>query len=298
MKVQYGCAPINWSNDDLPEIGGDLTYQQCLSEMALAGYKGSEGGCKYPKDYDTLKKALNMRGLIICNMWFSSFFSTFKNEETYAEFDKHIDFISSLGAKVCGVGECGVTVHGDVSIPLMKNRPVLTDEQFDNLCQGLNELGRRAKAKGMKVCFHPHVGTGIETKEEVDRLMAGTNPELVFLNFDTGHSVVAGENPTEILKTHIKRVGHVHVKDVRGNILERVKSENLSFLQGVIEGMFTVPGDGTKVNWDEIFTILQENSYEGWIVVEAEQDPAKADPFEYALKAKAFMDQKEAATKK
>ncbi|MGL5722452.1 MAG: myo-inosose-2 dehydratase [Brevinema sp.] len=298
MKVQYGCAPINWSNDDLPEIGGDLTYQQCLSEMALAGYKGSEGGCKYPKDYDVLKKALDMRGLVICNMWFSSFFTTFRNDETFQLFDKHIDFIRSLGAKVCGVGECGVTIHGDITQPLVKNRPILTDEQFDNLCKGLNELGKRAKAKGMKICFHPHVGTGVETKAEIERLMAGTDPELVFLNFDTGHSVVAGESATDILKTFIKRVGHVHVKDVRGPVLAKVKKENLSFLQGVKEGMFTVPGDGTEVKWNEIFEILQNNNYEGWIVVEAEQDPAKADPLEYALKAKSFMDIQEKQSKK
>lgn len=292
MKVQYGCAPINWSNDDLPSLGGELTYQQCLSEMALAGYKGSEGGWKYPKEFNVIKKALDLRGLIICNMWFSSFFTTFKNEETYSAFDKHMDYTYDLGARVIGVGECGVTIHGDIEQPLIKNRPILTDEQFDNLCLGLNELGRRAKAKGMKVCFHPHVGTGIETLEEIDRLMANTDPELVFLTFDTGHSTVAGENAVEILSKHIKRVGHVHVKDVRGDVLNRVREENLSFLQGVLNGMFTVPGDGTEVNWDGIFKILMDNDYEGWIVVEAEQDPAKADPLEYAIKARRFMKEK------
>ena len=292
MKVQYGCAPINWSNDDLHELGGELTYQQCLSEMALAGYKGSEGGWKYPKDFNTIKKALDLRGLVICNMWFSSFFTTFKNEETYEAFEKHMDYTYGLGARVIGVGECGVTIHGDINQPLVKNRPILDDKQFDNLCKGLNELGKRAKAKGMKVCFHPHVGTGIESLKEIDRLMENTDPQLVFLTFDTGHSTVAGEDAVEVLKKHIKRVGHVHVKDVRGNILKKVREENLSVLQGVLNGMFTVPGDGTEVNWDGIFKILNENNYEGWIVVEAEQDPAKADPLEYAIKARKFMKEK------
>lgn len=292
MKVQYGCAPINWSNDDLHELGGELTYQQCLSEMALAGYKGSEGGWKYPKDFNTIKKALDLRGLVICNMWFSSFFTTFKNEETYEAFEKHMEYTYALGARVVGVGECGVTIHGDINQPLVKNRPILTDEQFDNLCKGLNELGKRAKAKGMKVCFHPHVGTGIESLKEIDRLMENTDPELVFLTFDTGHSTVAGEDAVEILKKYIKRVGHVHVKDVRGEVLKKVREENWSFLKGVLNGMFTVPGDGTEVNWDGIFKILNENNYEGWIVVEAEQDPAKADPLEYAIKAKNFMKEK------
>lgn len=297
MKVEYGCAPINWSNDDLHSLGGELTYQQCLSEMALAGYKGSEGGWKYPKEYETIKKALDLRGLKVCNMWFSSFFTTFKNEETYSEFDKHLDYTYSLGARVVGVGECGVTIHGDLDQPLKKNRPILTDEQFDNLCKGLNELGKRAKNKGMKLCFHYHVGTGIETLEEIDRLMANTDSELVYLVFDTGHAVVAGINPVEILEKYGNRVGHVHVKDVRGEILERVKNENLSFLQGVLNGIFTVPGDGTEVKWDQIFDKLNDLNYEGWIVVEAEQDPSKADPLEYAQKARKFMKEKEESAK-
>lgn len=289
MKVQFGCAPINWTNDDLPSLGGELTYQQCLSEMALAGYKGSEGGCKYPKDFDVLKKALDLRGLQICNMWFSSFFTTFENERTFAEFEKHMDFTYGLGARVIGVGECGVTVHGQEETPLFSNCPILTEEQMKNLAEGLNELGRRAQKKGMKVCFHPHVGTGIQSLDEIDRLMKLTDPALVGLLFDTGHSTIAGEDLVEILKKYIGRVAHIHVKDVRSEVFEQVKSGGHSFLWGVKNGMFTVPGDGDCVDWMSIFEILKASDYEGWIVVEAEQDPAKADPLEYAQKARAFM---------
>lgn len=289
MKVQFGCAPINWTNDDLPSLGGELTYQQCLSEMALAGYKGSEGGCKYPKDFDVLKKALDLRGLQICNMWFSSFFTTFENDRTYAAFEDHMDFTYGLGARVIGVGECGVTVHGQEETPLFPNSPILTEEQMKNLAEGLNELGRRAQRKGMKVGFHPHVGTGIQSMKEIDRLMELTDPTLVGLLFDTGHSTIAGENPVSILKKYIDRVVHIHVKDVRREVFEQVKSGDHSFLWGVKNGMFTVPGDGNCVNWNAIFSILKESNYEGWIVVEAEQDPAKADPLEYAQKARAFM---------
>lgn len=289
MKVQFGCAPINWTNDDLPSLGGELTYQQCLSEMALAGYKGSEGGCKYPKDFDVLKKALDLRGLQICNMWFSSFFTTFENDRTYAAFEDHMDFTYGLGARVIGVGECGVTVHGQEETPLFPNSPILTEEQMKNLAEGLNKLGRRAQQKGMKVGFHPHVGTGIQSMKEIDRLMELTDPTLVGLLFDTGHSTIAGENPVSILKKYIDRVVHIHVKDVRREVFEQVKSGDHSFLWGVKNGMFTVPGDGNCVNWNAIFSILKESNYEGWIVVEAEQDPAKADPLEYAQKARAFM---------
>lgn len=289
MNVQFGCAPINWTNDDLPSLGGELTYQQCLSEMALAGYKGSEGGCKYPTDFDTLKKALDLRELQICNMWFSSFFTTFENERTYEAFEQHMEFTYGLGARVIGVGECGVTVHGQEQTPLFANCPVLSEEQMDNLAQGLNELGRRAQTKGMKLGFHPHIGTGIQSLEEIDRLMEKTDPALVGLLFDTGHSTIAGEDAVEILRKYINRVVHVHVKDVRSTVLEQVKNEGHSFLWGVKNGMFTVPGDGDCVNWEEVFQILKTSNYNGWIVVEAEQDPAKADPLEYAQKARRFM---------
>lgn len=289
MNVQFGCAPINWTNDDLPSLGGELTYQQCLSEMALAGYKGSEGGCKYPKDFDTLKKALDLRGIQICNMWFSSLFTTFENEKTYEAFEKHMDFTYGLGARVIGVGECGVTIHGNENIPIFTDAPVLSDEQFKNLAEGLNELGRRAKRNGMRVCFHPHIGTGVQTLAEIDRLMDMTDPDLVGLLFDTGHLTIAGEDPVQVIKKYINRVAHIHVKDVRGEVLKQVKEGNHSFLWGVKNGMFTVPGDGNMVDWNSVFDVLKASDYSGWIVVEAEQDPAKADPLEYAQKARAFM---------
>ncbi len=289
MKIQFGCAPINWTNDDLPSLGGDLTYQQCLSEMALAGYTGSEGGCKYPKDFETLKKALDIRGMQICNMWFSSLLTIFENEATYEALEKHLDYTYSLGARVVGVGECGVTIHGQEETPLFSKKPELTDAQFENMALGLNEMGRRSKEKGMSLCFHYHVGTGIQTLSEIDRLMEMTDPELVYMLFDTGHATVAGEDPVAILKKYIGRVRHIHVKDVRKSVLDQFKAEDWSFLKGVKEGMFTVPGDGDMVDWQGIFTILKENNYEGWIVVEAEQDPAKADPLEYAIIARKFM---------
>lgn len=289
MNIKFGCAPINWTNDDLPSLGGTLTYQQCLSEMALAGYTGSEGGNKYPKDFETLKKALDLRGMEICNMWFSSMLTVFENEKTFEALENHLDYTYSLGARVIGVGECGVTIHGQEETPLFPNCPQLTIPQFENLANGLNEMGRRAKAKGMSLCFHPHVGTGIQTLEEIDRLMSMTDPELVYLLFDTGHSALAGEDPVAILRKYISRVRHIHFKDVRKPVMEKFKNENWSFLQGVKEGIFTVPGDGALVNWDEIFEILRKSDYDGWIVVEAEQDPAKADPLEYAMMARKFM---------
>ncbi len=289
MKIQFGCAPINWSNDDLPSLGGELTYQQCLSEMALAGYTGSEGGIKYPKEFSVIKKAIDLRGITICNMWFSTEFTTFKNNETFERFEQHMEYTYKLGARVVGAGECGVTIHGNEETPLFPNRPILSDEQFENLASGLNELGKRAKAKGMKLCFHAHVGTGIETKEEIDRLLSLTDPETVYLLFDTGHLTLAGADPVQVMAQYIDRIGHIHFKDVRKKIFEEVKSKDFSFLQGIKKGLFTVPGDGDMVDWKKIFAIIKEKNYEGWIVVEAEQDPALADPLEYAIMARKFL---------
>ncbi|MHA6260204.1 myo-inosose-2 dehydratase [Sporosarcina sp. CAU 1771] len=291
-NVKIACAPINWTNDDLPELGGELTFEQCISEMALAGYAGSEIGNKYPKDPAVLKKALDLRQLQICNGWFSSYFTTKPLEETVEAFIEHRDFLFEMGAKVIGVGEVGSSVHGIESEPLFTNRPHLSDDQFTALASGLEEIGKLAQEKGMEVAFHYHVGTGIETFEEIDKVMEMTDPNLVHLLFDTGHATVAGENPLEILKKYAPRVKHVHIKDVRSDILEKVKGENLSFLQGIKAGLFTVPGDGDMVEMEEVFNVLKESNYKGWIVVEAEQDPRVADPLEYAIKARKFIKEK------
>ncbi|MBM3138022.1 MAG: myo-inosose-2 dehydratase [Chloroflexi bacterium] len=291
-KVKLGCAPINWTNDDLPSLGGELTFQQCVSEMALGGYKGSEIGTKYPKDKDVLKKALDLRGLQICNGWFSSFLTSEKPiDYTLDLFKTHADFTYFLGARVVGIGECGVTIHGNESIPLSK-APVLSDQQFEKLAKGLNEIGKIANEKGMKAAFHYHIGTGVQSMEETERILSMTNPDLVGIVFDTGHSTLAGADPIKLLEKHMDRVKHIHLKDVRSSIYKKLKEQDWSFLKGVKEGLFTVPGDGDMVDWDGVFDILNKSDYEGWIVVEAEQDPALADPLEYAMKARRFIAEK------
>ena len=173
---------------------------------------------------------------------------------------------------------------------MFPNRPVLSDAQFENLANGLNTLGKMAKDHDMTLCFHPHAGTGIETMEEIDRLMEMTDPELVTLLLDTGHVTVGGGDPVKVLKKYINRITHMHFKDVRSNILQALKTSTAeSFIDGVKSGLYTVPGDGDMVDWKSIFEIIKASDYSGWIVVEAEQDPAKADPLEYALKARKFL---------
>ncbi|TDQ59467.1 2-keto-myo-inositol dehydratase [Mesocricetibacter intestinalis] len=290
-NIKLGIAPIGWTNDDLPELGSENTFEQCISEMALAGYVGCEVGNKYPRDISVLKHKLSLRNIQICNAWFSTFFVDGKKQQTIEEFIKHRDFLAAMGAKVIGCSEQSRSIQGtDKSI--FKEKPVFSDEDWRLLAEGYNELARLAAEKGMKVCLHHHMGTGIQTPEEIDRYMTLVN-DNVYLLFDSGHlyySEGSQQAMLAVLEKYIKRIVHVHLKDVRDDIVAEVKNNNLSFLQGVKKGTFTVPGDGV-IDFKPIFEILEKYDYKGWMVVEAEQDPALANPFEYALKGRQYIKQ-------
>lgn len=290
-KVKLGIAPIAWTNDDMPELGGENTFEQCISEMALAGFTGSEIGNKYPKDPVTLKKALDLRGMAICNAWFSSFLTTKPLKETVDAFIRHRDFLYEVGARVIGAAEQGHSIQGMMNVPVLKKKPHFTDEEWKKLADGLNGLGRLAKEKGMILTYHHHMGTGVQTFEEIDRLMDMTGQDLLYLLFDTGHLTFSDVDAEAVLKKYTGRIRHVHLKDIRKEVFAKVKKEDWSFLKAVKEGVFTVPGDG-MINFDPLFRILAEKNYEGWFVIEAEQDPAKANPLEYAIKARKFIREK------
>ncbi len=289
-KVKLGIAPIGWTNDDMPDLGAENTFQQCVSEMALAGFTGCEVGNKYPKDTAVLKKALDLRGMQICNAWFSTFLTTKPYEETEKEFIKHITFLKEMGAKVVGVSEQGHSIQG-TDLSIFDDKYVMNDEEWEMLTSGLNKLGKVAKDMGIALTFHHHMGTVVQTAEEIDRMMENTDPELFSLLFDTGHLAYCGEDYIAVLKKYAKRIKHVHLKDIRPEVIAKVKEEKLSFLQGVRLGTFTVPGDGA-IDFTPVFDILAETGYEGYVLVEAEQDPAIANPFEYALKARKYIAEK------
>lgn len=290
-KVKIGIAPIAWTNDDMPELGAENTFEQCISEMALAGFKGTEVGNKYPKDTKILKKALELRGMEIASAWFSAYLTTKPYEETEEAFIAHRDFLHEMGAKVIVVSEQGHSIQGQMDIPIFKEKPVFTEEEWKLLSTGLNKLGKLAKEKGMKLVYHHHMGTGVQTTEEIDKLMEMTDSELVYLLYDVGHLVFSGEESITVLKKYVNRIKHVHLKDIRANVVRLVKEKRMSFLQAVKIGTFTVPGDG-DIDFEPIFNILAENDYEGWLLVEAEQDPAKANPCEYAMKARKYIKDK------
>ena len=289
-KVKLGIAPIGWTNDDMPDLGAENTFQQCVSEMALAGFTGCEVGNKYPKDTAVLKKALELRGMQICNAWFSAFLTTKPYEEVEADFIKHITFLKEMGAKVVGISEQGHSIQG-TDLPIFEAKYVMNDEEWDRLCTGLNKLGKVAKDMGIALTFHHHMGTVVQTAAEIDRMMENTDPELFSLLFDSGHLAYCGEDYMAVLKKYAKRIKHVHLKDIRPAVIEKVKEEHLSFLQGVRLGTFTVPGDGA-IDFGPIFDVLAENNYEGYVLVEAEQDPAIANPLEYAIKARKYIAEK------
>jgi inosose dehydratase len=287
-KVKLGIAPIGWTNDDMPELGGEITFEQCISEMALAGFVGCEIGNKYPRDTKILKKALSLRGLSIASAWFSAFLTSKPFEETAEAFKAHRDFLYEMGAKVIVVSEQGNSIQGQMETPLFDKKPVFTEEEWGLLIDGLNRLGDLAAEKGMNIVYHHHMGTGIQTTEEIDRLMEETDPKKVSLLYDTGHLVFSGEDHLHVLNKYMNRIRHVHLKDVRIEVANKVREEKMSFLQAVKAGVFTVPGDGV-IDFKPVFEALDAAGYEGWLVVEAEQDPAVANPFEYALKARQYI---------
>ena len=258
--------------------------------MALAGFTGCEIGNKYPSDPVELKRQLDLRGMRIASRWFSSFLLTKPYEEVEADFIRELDFLTAVGANRINVSEQSYSIQGKTEVPILTggHKYVMSDAEWDRFCDGLNKLGRVARERGFKLCFHHHMGTVVQTSEETDRMMANTDPEAVFLCYDTGHFTFAGEDPLTMLKKYVDRVGHVHLKDMRLSVVEEARNNNWSFLTAVRNGAFTVPGDG-NVDFDPVFQVLSEAGYQGWLLVEAEQDPAKADPLEYAIKGRRYI---------
>ena len=292
QKVRLGIAPIAWTNDDLPDLGRENTFEQCVSEMALAGFTGTEVGNKYPRDPKVLKKALALRGMEVCNQWFSSFLITKPFEEVEKEFRAQLRFLEAMGAKVIGVSEQSHSIQGLKNTPVFGQKYVMNDGEWETLCTGLNRLGKIAKEEyGIALTFHHHMGTVVQNSCELERMMENTDSDYVSLLLDTGHFAYCGVDPLEMVKKYINRMKHVHLKDIRPEVVEKVKEEDLSFLDGVRLGTFTVPGDG-GIDFEPIFQVLAKEGYEGYMLVEAEQDPASANPLEYAIKARRFIAEK------
>ncbi|MCX4698374.1 myo-inosose-2 dehydratase [Streptomyces sp. NBC_01352] len=287
-KVKLGVCCTLWWNDDFPTIDAGISFDQAVSDMALAGFQGCSIGHKYPSDATELMAALNLRGLRVSEPWTSTYF-TINNmrQKTIAAFEETLAHIKALGGTELVVAEFGASSHL-LPVDVFANRPVFTDSQWDALTSGLDELGKIACSAGMKLSYHHHMGTGVMTRADIDRLMASTDPDLVHLLLDTGHMAFAGDDPLDLARAYADRIGHVHLKSIRPEVVRRVREEGRTFQESIELGVFTVPGDGA-IDFRPILEVLATAQYEGWLVVEAEQDPNKAVPLEYAKKARAYL---------
>ncbi|NQT60827.1 MAG: myo-inosose-2 dehydratase [Bacteroidetes bacterium] len=286
--VRIGIAPIGWTNDDMPELGEENSFQQCVSEMALAGFSGCEVGNKYPSDPSLLKWHLDLRDLTICNQWFSSFLCSKPYGEVEKEFIKSIEFLGKVGAGIIGPSEQTRSTQGIQNVPILSSKAEFSREEWTALTKGMNKLGKIAVENGFKLAYHHHMGTGVQTAVETEQFLNDTHPDYVGLLYDSGHFAFAGEDPVLCLDRFVSRVVHVHLKDIRANIFETVRAKAMPFMDAVRAGVFTVPGDGC-LDFSAIFSILEKYNYRGWMVVEAEQDPEMANPFEYALMARNYI---------
>ncbi|ANW25483.1 myo-inosose-2 dehydratase [Vibrio coralliilyticus] len=282
-KVQYGISPLTWTNDDMPELGGEIPLETCLSEMAQAGFTGTELGTKYPREPEVLIPLLEKHNLVLASGWYSGNLMTLTADEEIDAMQQHIRLLKAAGCKAMVYGEVSNSVHGDIDTPLSQ-RVILSMGEWKTYCEKLTKVAKYLlEEHDIKLSFHHHVGTICETEDDINLLMELTGPE-VFLTLDTGHVTYGGGNPVTMIERWGHRIGHMHFKDLRLGVMKTARDADKSFLNAVLDGVFTVPGTG-DVNYDDVFAALKARNYEGWLLVEAEQDPAKAHPLTFAKTA-------------
>jgi len=288
-NIRIGINPISWSNDDLPELGGDTPLETALREGAEIGYQGFELGNKFPKEPAALKAKLADYGVACVSGWYSGRLAEGTLDDEIAGCREHMAKLQFNGCKVVVYGEVAGSIQGRIDTPLAKRPRFADGTAWQAYAKRLDAFGAHLKATyGITLAYHHHMGAYVESPDDVDKLMALTGPDVGLL-FDTGHAYYGGA--TDVagqLKKHLARVVHVHCKDVRAQVVRSARNDGWSFLTGVINGTFTVPGDGV-IDFDAVLTLLHDAGYEGWLVVEAEQGPAKANPLGYALKARAYL---------
>jgi inosose dehydratase len=279
VKVRIGINPITWTNDDVPELGGDTPLDVCLSETKQAGYAGTELGGKFPRQSSELKPIMQRHGLAVISGWYDGRCDEKEVAEEMHAIGPHLQLLKDMGCRHVVYADTSRGRHGAIWAPISQ-RPALRPEEWPAYGRKLTQLAERMADFGVGMAFHHHMGTIVETDAEIGLLMKHTG-EAVGLLYDTGHSVFSGGDPLNLIKKHVRRVVHVHCKDARKAVLERARRDDMSFMGAVMEGIFTVPGDGF-IDYPAILRVLAEADYSGWLVVEAEQDPKKAHPLTYA----------------
>ncbi len=286
MSVRIGVNPITWSNDDLPALGGDIALETCLAEARQAGYDGIELGHKFPRRAAALRPLLARHCLALISGWFSGGLLVLSLAEEIEAVGAHLDLLAAMGCRVMVFAETTGAVHGLRGTGLSR-RPRLAAGDWADFGAKLTRFGEHLAAHGVALAYHHHMGTVVETAEDIDRLMAATGPAVGLL-LDTGHLAYAGAEPAAVARRHAGRINHVHCKDVRPAVLERSRAADSSFLDAVVAGVFTVPGGGA-VAFAPVLAALRGAGYRGWLVVEAEQDPAKAHPLTHARNGYAHL---------
>lgn len=279
MKIKLGIAPIAWSNDDMPELGGDTPIEQCLEEASSAGFTGIELGGKFPRNPGITNFLLNKYKLKMPGGWYGSLLRTRSAEDEWVAMQDHLNLLKLVNADVFVFADVSGSIQGDQTKKL-STRPTMEDDEFAEYCKKINDISNRLSDEGIPMSYHEHMGTIIQTENDVDRFMNNTN-QNTFLLYDTGHLLFAEANYERVLKNYISKINHVHCKDIRQKILENSLKNDLSFRESFLDGVFTVPGDGC-IDYEPLFKILHENNYDKWLIIEAEQDPKKANPLEYA----------------
>jgi myo-inosose-2 dehydratase len=280
MKV--GVNPIAWTNADFPELGRVVPFTRCLSEIRRAGFAGTELGHGFPTEARVLRDALEAQGLELIGGWYPSFVLDRSAEAEERAFRERVGFLSAVGGRHVVVAECTRCVQRDRRAPLRfgVGPEVLSGAEWERLARGMERLAAIAAERGVELVYHPHVGTVVQDASQVRELMGRTSSR-VRLTADTGHIRFAGDDPGAFFERFADRIGLVHLKDVRGRLVERFTRTPPTFFEAIVAGVFTVPGDG-DLDFARVFEVLRRRRYDGWLVVEAEQDPSKADPLVYS----------------
>ena len=279
LDVRIGINPISWSNDDLPSLGGETPLEVALSEGKAIGYDGFELGNKFPRESKALARVLGEHGLALVSGWYSGRLATRDVDDEIASVDAHLRLLADNGATVMVYGEVADSIQG-APVPLYKRPRFISDEQRARYAERVTAFAKHTLSHGVRLAYHHHMGAYVQAPEDVDDLMSRVGDEVGLL-FDSGHMTFAGGDAVAMLKKHVGRVCHVHCKDVRPAVLRLAYNRNWSFLEAVINGAFTVPGDGV-VDFRALLTLLRDYDYRGWLVVEAEQDPSVAPSYRYA----------------
>ncbi|HEY1459712.1 MAG TPA: myo-inosose-2 dehydratase [Casimicrobiaceae bacterium] len=279
FDVKIGINPISWSNDDLPSLGGETPLEVALSEGKSIGYQGFELGNKFPRESKALREVLLRHGLELVSGWYSGRLARRSVDEEIAAVGVHLALLADNGAKVMVYGEVADSIQG-AAVPLYKRPRFRSADDARRYADRVTAFARYTLERGVRLAYHHHMGAYVETPTDIDALMAHTGNEVGLL-FDSGHMTFAGGDAAAMLSRYVRRVCHVHCKDVRPQVIKKARNGNWSFLEAVINGAFTVPGDGA-IDFRPLLDLLHANQYSGWLVVEAEQDPSVAPSYRYA----------------